>query len=71
MFSPGFVSSRKTLSQLVVKHRKITCYDDGETGFAEDMCSSGEDYKYEMLPDRTMPNGVVVQEMYCKFKENG
>lgn len=45
------------------EHRKITCYDNGEDGFAEDMCPSGDNFEINMLPDRTLKNGVVVSEM--------
>ena len=63
----GFIKENERF----IKKRNVHCWNDGESGFAEDMCSSGEDFSIKMVPDRTLIDGTVIKEMNCMHIETG
>ena len=54
-----------SIFKLKVKERTVTCYDDGEEGYGDDLCASGTDYSYIEMPEQTLADGTVVKEMHC------
>ena len=47
-----------SIFKLKVKERTVTCYDDGEEGYGDDLCASGTDYSYIEMPEQTLADGM-------------